>query len=77
MSKKIVNIVPPKAQVMMTGVAYITQDRKLTTLHYTDGTHETGTCKSDIQDSENFFDIVSIIQSQRSSSYLQLWPTTT
>ena len=58
---------PNNVIVMMTGVEYITGSGKNTTLHYTDGTTETGNYQPKIKQEGdvNFLDIVSTIQSQR------------
>lgn len=55
---------PNNIVMMMTGVEYVTGSGKNTTLHYTDGTTETGNYTPKSGD-VNFFDIVSTIQSQR------------
>jgi hypothetical protein len=55
---------------MMSGVAEVTQPNSKdapVTLHYTDGTTETGAYSGDIRTTGNFFSIVSGIQAQRKS----------
>jgi hypothetical protein len=55
---------PPNYMRAITGVAYITGSGAKTTLHYIDGTTETGK-HNPIKDGNDFLNIVSAIQSQR------------
>ena len=55
---------PPKFLSMISGVAYITGSGEETTLHYTDGTTETGNYDP-TKHGTDFLNIVSAIQSQR------------
>lgn len=55
---------PPKFLSMISGVAYITGSGEYTTLHYLDGTWETGYYNPD-KHGKDFLNIVSAIQSQR------------
>ena len=63
-------ISPPNVQVMITGVQYIAIERnKTVTLHYVDGSIEAGKLEIDkINDETSFFNIVGMIQGQRTNS---------
>ncbi len=67
MSKKILNIVLPTIQAMMTGVWRIQRAHNLTVLHYTDGTTESGEINEiEWRDIGNEpFQVISRVQSQR------------
>jgi hypothetical protein len=64
MSKKEVRLYPNNVIRQITAVDYITGYGKNTTLHYCDGTTETGNYPQS-KGNDNFMDMVSTIQSYR------------
>lgn len=62
-----IHLVPPMVVAMMCGVVRIVRvkDSSDATLHYCDGTTETGRYEGPLDEDVNFFSVVEAIQTQR------------